>query len=180
MTVYEDGKTYRAKIVKWGMSEAKTGTAQVFFNCLIENEIKGEDLLDCPEYERTIFLPITEKAIGFTVAKLQKLGYDKPSFDELDPGHANAFDFAGIAVDIRCKHDEYQGKVIEKWDFSGGGFEGQPVEKTKVSKLNAAFGHFLKNNAKAPAAKTQPRATAAAKTGSAEKTALEKEAEDFL
>lgn len=158
MTIYKNGGLYQAFIQKWGFTEAKTGTPQLFFSVSISKEIDSKELKDCPQYERTIFRAITENTIGFVSADLKNLGYPHPTFDQLEPDHPQAYSFEGHEVKVRCKHGvDQKGAPREEWSFAfGGSFEGKPVEKSKVSKLNALFGSYLKANATALATAPKP------------------------
>lgn len=144
---------YTASIKAWGLSEAKTGTPQVFFKFEFQSEGKV--------YERTIFRAMTEAAADYTIGDLRALGYPLDTFDELDPSHPKAHSFAGQEVAVECIHGNYNGREREEWRFAfgGGGFTPKPIKS--VSRLNDLFGSKLKQ-----AAKQEPRKPPPAGPGS--------------
>lgn len=174
---YTNGSVYNARIVKWGVSEAKTGTAQAFFKVLILNESDGKGgTFDCPEFERTIYRAITEKTVDRLVDDIARLGVELESFAQLDPENPKAVAFDGVEVEVRCKHESYNGKPTEKFDFNFGGGEPKAIESTGLSKLDKLFGSRLKKAAadKKGPTKAQPANAAPSKTPT------EKEAEEVF
>lgn len=142
---YNDGGTYKGKITKWGIAEStKKKTPQAFFTVLIQGEVddKGE-VYDCPSYERTVYRAITENTVDFLIDDIGRLGFDLTSFSQLNPDAANAIDFRDKEVVVRCKHEEYEGKVRERFDFNFSRTVEQ-LDKAGVSKLDQLFGNRLK------------------------------------
>ena len=161
--MFEQG-TYLGRINKWGLSAAKTGTPQFFVTFTPLGRVDPskpddtENLIACEDWERTIFRAITENTIDFVVRDLKALGYSKDTFDQLDPEHKDAHSFADMEIRVTCKHEEYQGKNKERWDFAfGDGFKPKEMEAGGVKKLNALFGKKLKEVVKAPS-KTEKEA----------------------
>lgn len=142
---YNDGSRYSGKIVKWGISESKNKTPQAFFMVMIEKEVdaKGETY-DCPQYERTVYRALTENTIDWVVDELAKLGFTGTSFNQLRPDDPNAHDFAGTEVKLRCKHETFEGKTREKFEFDFGSKAPEQLDKSGVSKLDQLFGSKLK------------------------------------
>jgi hypothetical protein len=80
---------------------------------------------------------------------LRYLGWSGESFadfEDLDAGHS----FVGLELDVRCDHDEYQGKTRERWNIErrGGGDNsqamGQKADRQLLRKLDAKFAKVLK------------------------------------
>lgn len=170
----DQGK-YRGTITKWGLGKAKTGNPQFQVSFELKHKIgAGGAPEDCPNWERTIFRSITEKTIDYLVEDLQRLGYDRDNFDGLDPEGPQAFNFAGIEVDVECDHETWEGKKREKWRFNAGGGAPaiNPLERKEVSQLNALYSKKLKGgNGASPAAK--PTAAAVNTTAQSSREEME-------
>jgi hypothetical protein len=105
------------------------------------------------QYERTMWMSITEKTAERVVTDLRKIGYQANSFGPLDPSHAQHESFIGNQVDLYCKHEADQhGQLREKWMISrqGGGMKIAPLEAKDVRALDMLFGKALKNAAPTP------------------------------
>jgi hypothetical protein len=152
---------YRAQIVNWGFSKAKSGNPQIFWSVKPIGKITpGGDLENCPDWERTIFRAITDKTIEFVAVELKALGYNYDTFDQIDRNHPQAFNFGAGEVTVEMKHEMYQGKQQERWQFClGKAFEPTPVERGEVAKLNAMFGGNLKMARMSVAANSPPITT---------------------
>jgi uncharacterized protein (TIGR02996 family) len=157
---YSDGATYKGKITKWGIAESsKKKTPQVFFtvSILAELDDKGEEF-DCPSYERTIYRAVTENTVDFLIDDIGRLGFELTSFSQLNPDDPNAIDFTDKEVVVRCKHEEYEGKARERFDFNFAR-QVEQLDKAGVSKLDQLFGSRLKKGGAGkakPAAKEKP------------------------
>lgn len=77
---------------------------------------------------RTVYLYLTDAALPYTEPKLAALGfngdYENPAFSKTE------------GVSLVCKHEEYEGKVREKWDL---GFLPKPADKSTLANLSAKF-----------------------------------------
>lgn len=77
---------------------------------------------------RTVYLYLSEAALPHTEKKLVSLGfngiYEAPEFTRTE------------RVELRCKHEEYEGKTMERWDL---GFLPKPADKDTLSTLSAKF-----------------------------------------
>jgi uncharacterized protein (TIGR02996 family) len=171
---YTNGGLYSGKIVKWGLAESsKKKTPQAFFTVLIENEVDAQgETFDCPSYERTIYRAITDNTVDRLIDDIARLGVELSSFSQLDPDSPNAVTFEGREVQIKCKHETYEGKTNERFDFNFGGGGPAQMEATGVKKLDQLFGPRLK---KAAAEKPRP----ATRTPPAQKT-TEQQAEEVF
>lgn len=163
---YKDGGRYWAKATRQVMSESSKGNPTFVLSFLIVGEInpvdpKGE-LISCPSYERSSFMTLTDKTIDFTIENLVAIGFDKPSFKFLDPNVNGFFNFTDLEFEVYCKHQEYQGKVSEKFQIASGPKEMnlKPLESSKMRSLDDLFGKQLKQATKGM--KPKPEAVAAA------------------
>jgi hypothetical protein len=161
MREYEPGY-YKGTIVSWTLGESnEKNTPQFCVTFTVDEREVGGGTVPASGGERTVFRAITEGTAKYVVKDLRALGYDRDNFDDLDPESANAFDFAGLPVRVRCKYEEYKGEEKERWDFAmGAGLQVKKLEPKGVSKLNAVFGGMLrasKPSAAAPAPRALPR-----------------------
>ena len=171
---------YKARIANWGFNKAKTGTPQLVFQFDLMAEI-DPTLPDAmtqfqePYVQRSLFRALTKDAVEYVVEDLKKLGYDRETFDEFDPAHPNAFPFKGVEFDVKCEHDVWNNRPVERWAFSwaGGGPAMGALPQDDMRKVNMLFGAKLKGlRAGKPAGVMAPPSQAAAPPASAEKAAV--------
>lgn len=136
---------YKATLKSVMLTEAKTGTSQIAYEFILHGILDSDgEYRDCPAVVRTCYRALTEKTIDYAVADLKRIGYDRTDFDGLDPDNPNAFDFAGIEVQVEMRVEEGpDGREREKWEFSYKSAK-KKMEATGVSKLNALFGAKLR------------------------------------
>ena len=146
---YDIGK-YRGKVVQQALSPAGTGTPQfvVRFTVLVKIDQAGE-ILDCEQYDRTVYRAITEKTMPYLLEDLEAIGYDRESFKFLDPSVDNHFDIVGQEFDFYCSHQPGQGGqgLKEQWGFAkagGGQAEIKPLESKQIRDLDNLYGKQLK------------------------------------
>lgn len=140
---------YVAEVTAQALSKASTGTTQFVlrFKVLGTPSDDGAFVPDAHQYERTIYMAITEKTIPYVTEALEKLGYGAGSFGPLDPSHANHESFVGNQIDVYCKHEADQsGDNRERWQLSRGAstLKVVPLEAKEVRELDALFGKALK------------------------------------
>lgn len=122
---------------------------------------RDDNPVQVDQYERTIYMHLTEGTREFTLERLKVLGFAKSSLKFLSPevpGHVN---FVGQSVRLWCKHETYQGKTREKWNISTPREDKPivPIKSTELSKLDALFGKGLREisaQQPAPARETVP------------------------
>lgn len=132
---------YNATIAGQGFTISKNGTNGFWLRCQLHDvsDNNGDAV------ERTIYWYLTDATIDFVIEKLGRLGFVPESFTELDPLHPNYHAYAGQQVELYCRHEVYDGKAREKWDFSNPEFAGpKSLEPTEIRKLDALFGRKLK------------------------------------
>ena len=142
---------YVAEITQQGLSKAQTGNMQIVLRCKIlgvpTND--GSYQPEVNQYERTVYLTITDKTIDFIADALENLGYEGDGFGPIDPSHARHQSFVGKQVDLYCKHEKDQSGVLrEKWQLNRevGGLKVEAVESKEVRKLDQLYGKSLKRN----------------------------------
>lgn len=152
MATYKDGGKYLCEVVQQGFTESKNkGTLGFFlrFKPLLEIDKNDPTVsYESPNYERTIEMWITENTIDNHIRVLRGLGFTGSSFRELDPDNPSHFSFVGNEIALLCRHQEYDGKVYDKFEFpyTGGG-KTLPSDSKVASKLDNLFGRRLKSAA---------------------------------
>lgn len=149
---YEPG-VFVANIVQQGLTKASTGNTQFILRFKIVGKPDPADsnaLIPAAEYERTIYMTITEKTAERVVENLHHLGYRAESFGPLDPSHPSHQSFVGQQIEVYCKHEPDQsGNMREKWQLNRlpTAIEIKPLEAREVRQLDMLFGKALKGGA---------------------------------
>lgn len=159
---YQKGR-YLCRTTKQGFSEASTGTPQFFLQFLVGGMIDPKnpqgDLIPVVQLERTMFRAITNKTMEYLLEDVRQLGYEGSKLSELDPATPNYHSFADSEVEMYCDHDAYNGKQQEKWGLArSGSYTPEPLERKKVTQLDALFGKFARASAPAKPAAQKPAA----------------------
>lgn len=166
---YQAGN-YLGEITQQGLSKAKTGNTQFVVRVKVLGCPTGDGQYapDPFQYERTIFLTITQNTIDFVSETLEYLGYDRQGFGPLDPSHPQHQSFIGKQVDLYCTHENDQsGNPREKWRISRNGgskaLELTPLNQKELRELDALFGRNLRSgSSKAAPTPTTNRQTSPA------------------
>ena len=152
MATYKNGGKYLCEVVQQGFdtSPAK-GTPFFFLKVKPLLEVDKTDSTvsyECPNYERTLKMWITEKNIDVQIGILRDLGFTGSSFRELDPENQSHFSFVGKEIFLLCKHEPYEDKIFDKFElpYTGGG-KALPSDSKVASKLDNLFGRRLKSAA---------------------------------
>jgi hypothetical protein len=151
---YAQGR-YLCEIVDHGLTTAGTGTVQAAIKFRVIEGTQPEQ--EVTQYERTAYLPITEKTMQYLVPKLASLGID--SLKQLKKGGSDYRDLAGTHVEMFCKHEpQSEGQPREKWDVAQS--QSKPLELKAVDdkalrNLDMLFGKELKNSGSVGAPKPQ-------------------------
>lgn len=140
---YEPGR-YVGVVTDQGLTKASTGTIQLVLKIRITEGT--QPARDVEQYERTLFLAITDKTLPYLVPKLQALGYNRDSFAYLDKTNPQHQDLAGTKAEFFCKHEPGKdGDLRERWDVcSPSALDLKPPDVADVRKLDALFGKQLK------------------------------------
>lgn len=159
---YQAGN-YVGEIMQQGLSKARTGNSQFVIRVKVLGTPNGEQSYDRDpfQYERIIFMTITQNTINFVSETLEALGYSGQGFGPLDPSHPQHQSFVGQQVDLYCTHEADQsGNMREKWRISrngGSNLELNPLNQKELRELDALFGKNLRGTQTSAApARTAP------------------------
>lgn len=143
--MFNEGK-YFGQLREAATGEAQTGSLQIVLTFNITHRSENGEYKPVTEDERRVFLSLHPNARNITQERLQGLGFNG---DFENPRFTNVED--GVA--LRCKHDEYQGRQVERWDVAGSA----PVKRASADKMselgawwNASAGTSTPPSAKAP------------------------------
>jgi hypothetical protein len=141
---YKPG-VYWCEITEQALSESKNGNPMLVFK--IKPYAHQDETPVERSIERTVRKAITEKSIEYVIEDLRYLGFDRHSFAEIDPRHPSHFSFVGIKSTFACKEGEWNGNVKDEWSiyqvFESA--EVEPIDKTKLKRLDGLFGKMLKD-----------------------------------
>ncbi len=163
-TYYREGR-YRCEVTQQAMTKARTGTPQFVVKVQPIGLYTGPQDMDAINngFERSVFMPITEKSMPYVAKKLAALGFSGGSLRRLDPANEGFEDLRGAAVDCICKHepDRETGEPRERWDIAwereSSDISGDPLAAGDYRALDALFGAAVKASGGAkPAAKPKP------------------------
>lgn len=142
---YPKGR-YLAEVIEQALGKAQTGTAQFVLKVRILECLTPRAETD--QYERTLYLALTDKTMEYVVPKLQGIGYTRDSLKYLDPSEPNHHSFAGQQIEVFCNHENNRdGVPQEKWDIARQGskpLEVTPVDKSALRSLDLLFGKAAK------------------------------------
>lgn len=148
-THYQAGK-YRCQITEQAFGESKDKHTP-FFGLKVKPtgfyDPATGDLVPCSDFERTVYLYMTDKTIDQATKNIRSLGFTGDSFRQLDPEVPGHTSLIGTEADFQCKHEPYNNTLSEKWEFPLS--EGRPLEKVSglSKKLDALFGKSIKGSA---------------------------------
>lgn len=84
---------------------------------------------DLDTCKRTVFLYLSDNAWPYTEEKLRRLGFN---------GNFETPEFTTTECELVCKHEEYEGKMKEKWDVAGG-FKPEPAPPDVAKQFGAKW-----------------------------------------
>jgi hypothetical protein len=153
---YYDVGVHVGLVTGQGLTQASTGTAQFVLRVKVLGVPDATLATFEPhdrQYERSIYLPLTEKTMSWVVPILKRLGFTGTSVAQLDLTHPDAHSFVGNQVELWCGHqDDPNGGVKERWNISSptvGQLELKALGAKQVRQLDALFGKALGAKAKA-------------------------------
>ena len=184
-TFYDAGK-YVCEITAQKLTTSKNGNYQVVIQFeprgFVEKDGSITDSTD--GYERSMYMALTEKAAEITRDKLITLGMRFSDWAQVDESHPECCSLIGETVVLDCSHEEWEGKVRERWNTTYMPREIKSVDAEGASDVQAQFGHLLENMPPPPAdekvgAADKPRQrTPQAKAESPAKPAADAETDD--
>lgn len=104
-----------------GVSESRNGTPFVYG----EYAVTADD----EPVMRTVRFYLSDAAWETSKVKLETVGFN---------GDFSAPAFTQQETELACTHDEYQGKVRERWELASWGGK-DPAPETVIEKLNAKW-----------------------------------------
>lgn len=117
MSIAAEG-TYKARIVRWGLSKASTGSDQFWLEIEVFARREGEELEPVQPSSETIYRTIAkDEQAGWLLSDLREIGYTQVSFTPLSPNTPEAFDFSNVEIWVRCRQENYQGREKSKWEW---------------------------------------------------------------
>lgn len=159
---YEPGE-YWGQVQSQQFGETSNGNPQFVLTVLVYASVDPsapDKTYDCIQNERSIFRTITDKTAEWFWQDMDALGYQGDSFSGLDPDNPQHHSFVGQSILVRCEHEEYNGKMRERWSIGGRrALSVKPVEQGALRKLDALFGRKKAGGpAPAPAPARAPQA----------------------
>lgn len=155
MPYYSQGR-YNTIVREQGFTESKNGNVGFWVKVDVTDSIAADGAVEPTPaaWERTAKLWFSEKSKDRSLEILEGLGFTTGDFRDLEPG--GSFSFVGKSIELRCLHEEWEGKQIEKWEFPFAGSSWTPEATVNAGRhLNALFGADLKKKA-APAKPAEP------------------------
>lgn len=99
----------------------------------IESKQKGtpgvEVTFDVMQHKKTVTMYLSDKSEERTMRLLADLGFN---------GDFENMAFADKEVELSCKHEDYNGKTYEKWNYWGEQ-QAAPIDISKAKSLTARF-----------------------------------------
>ena len=81
---------YQGRVVSQGVGESGTGTPQFVLRIKVLGPVDGDEYVPSKQqYERTVYMYLTEKTIPFVLETLAILGFEGDNIMQLDPSHAS-------------------------------------------------------------------------------------------
>lgn len=148
MPKYQPGR-YVANITNQQIGKNRNGNSQIILSFRISGRVDPSNpmsILDCEEGDRSIFQVITDKTIDFVVEDLRSAGFKGESFGQISLNHPNCCDMRGEEIEVTCSHEEYQGRMVEKWRLyrESSGPRVEEMDRSEFRELDAMFGAKLK------------------------------------
>jgi hypothetical protein len=145
MTI-EPGK-YRGRITDYGVTQSQAGQQlpMVFitFEMIGQYDPDTGEVEPCESATRTYYKAITPKTIGWLLADLKAIGYDRPGLEYLDPEVPGAVDLFGREIDVVCEHEMYQGRTRERWSIHRERTH-EKIGREGLARLDAQFGDQIR------------------------------------
>lgn len=171
---------YQGRVVSQGITQAKTGTPQFALRIKVLGPVESDGTFTPSkvQYERTIYMALTEGTKPFMVETLAILGFTGDKITQLDPSSPNHQTFVGNDYDFWCSHKQLQdgSGERERWQVSKGPqvMELKPLDPKAARQLDSLFGAALKGNKKATRSSTTLEPD-----GMATSASMRREVEDY-
>ena len=99
--------------------------------------------MPCQAATRTYYKAITPKTIGWLLADLKAIGYDRPGLEYLDPEAPGAADLFGREIDVVCEHETYEGQTRERWSIHRERTR-EKIGREGLARLDAQYGDQIR------------------------------------
>lgn len=137
-----DGR-YRGRIENYGVMRSQAGskhpTAFIEFSVVARHDPATGQFHPCPPMRRTYYKSVTPKTIGWLLADLKAIGFDRPGLSYFDPEAPGAANLYGREIDLDCEHEIYAGQERERWSIHRE-MTREKLGRDELAALDAQFG----------------------------------------
>lgn len=145
--VVPDEGVYRGVVTGWEFSKSsKAETPQLVLRVRVDAKAIHDDAISAGfgDLEEPMTKKVCEYITRNTAERvrddLRTLGYPGTNFPfDLVPDHPTAFDFGDKEIQLRCKHEEYQNRLTDKWSISRAK-PGKPLGEEEMLQLAEIYG----------------------------------------
>ena len=151
---------YHAQIIDVALGESKKkddgsgGNPQIVLRIKIISELTidsaGEEqaVAITAQYDRTIYLTVTDNSKEMVLKKLRHAGWKGDHFESVAAGLLGVGCRATCRIEV-SKSEKYNGQQVEAWDLALPPLESKPLENRPAvaKRLNALFGKMLREPA---------------------------------
>lgn len=145
---YYDPGAYIGEVISQSLGTSKKGTPQ--FTLRFKVLAMADGVAVRQQYERTLYMPLTEKTVRFAKEALQRIGFTGNNFQQLDPARPGYHNFAGLETQFYCKHEEYMGQTNERWQISRYATPPKPSLQPDTSQIHDLDEVFPKAHGRNP------------------------------
>lgn len=168
MAIHYKAAQYGVVFTSQCLSESRNGHPQVVLSFKpthlervnTDGSIEWESLTVEP-YERTIYLIIMETTVDFVCRKLSSIGLQVKEWGQINLSHPSGISIVGKKGVVRCSHEVYKDKDVERWDIpldTGERKEIKPLDDMQIRALDAVFSANLAEANRASPIESQPQA----------------------
>jgi len=144
---YPEG-AYLGQITDQAIGETKTGKPQFILRVKVLGVPYDDGSYEssAQQYERTIYMVLTDKTVPFVTEKLRAIGFAGTRITDLSPDSDTFQSLKGGQIRLWCKHEaDQQGQMRERWDISKGAsvLEVKPLDSKGRRSLDSLFAKAL-------------------------------------
>jgi hypothetical protein len=142
-----DPGRYRGRIRDYGVAQSQSGqqlpTVFIAFDVVGQHDPTSGELRPCPPSTRTYYKGISPRTIGWLLADLKQIGFDKPGLEYLDPETPGAADLFDREIDVVCEHETYEGQTRERWSIHREQ-RRERVRRDELARLDSQYAEQIK------------------------------------
>lgn len=162
MSAFYDQGLHAAEITGQALGESSKGTPQFILKVkIMGNGTPSQYTAHAQQYERTVYMTLTEKTMKFVAEKLASIGFTGKGLSYLDPNKQGYHNFVGQEVALWCKHEpafDNPSEMREKWDIArqdgaSRPIDAKPADSKKMRDLDNLFAAATKGTVKPAAPK---------------------------